>query len=74
MIALGNLLIYLFKGELPWQNIKHYNNEEKFKNIKKCKETITIKRLCYNTNNVMNLYLNYCYSLKLDETPNYNIY
>lgn len=72
LISLGYLLIYLFKGELPWQNIKASNYEEKVLLIKKHKESLSIKKLCCNTNNVMNLYLNYCYRLDINENPDYN--
>jgi serine/threonine protein kinase len=71
LISIGYLLIYLFKGELPWQNVKSNNKQDKINNIKYLKEIISIKQLSSNTYNVLNYYLNYCYNLNINDTPDY---
>ena len=44
--SLGYVLIYLIRGELPWQKISNDNEEKKDSEILKCKVGLTIEKLC----------------------------
>lgn len=62
LISLGYILLYLVMDALPWE---HDISCDSIKESKKI-ENITV------TNNNLKKYLNYCYSLKFNEKPNYN--
>jgi len=69
--SIGYLLIYLFKGILPWQGISGKTKCEKYAKIAKCKATTSIDVLCKGLPEEFVQYMQYCKSLKFDETPNY---
>lgn len=46
MEALGNVIIYLIKGNLPWQGIKANNKQEKYHKISEKKIITPIEHLC----------------------------
>jgi serine/threonine protein kinase len=80
LISIGYLYLYLYYGNLPWMNIPNIpinntNNlhilNEKNMYIKEKKEWLVLKNTLINTG--CEKYMDYCYSLKYDETPNYDI-
>lgn len=71
LISLGYVLIYLIKGELPWQNIVIENKSEKIVEVGKLKKTTKIRDICNDLPENMYKYLKYCYKLKFEEKPNY---
>jgi len=72
LISLGYVFIACLKGELPWQNVSSNIKDEKYKIIKKIKETTSLVDLCSEIPYEFLSYINYCYSLEFDEEPNYN--
>jgi casein kinase 1 len=44
--AIGYLLVYFFRGELPWQGMKAKNKKEKYKKIMDKKIEMTPDLLC----------------------------
>ena len=44
--SLGYMLIFLFKGDLPWCGIKSKNQMEQYIQIKYIKELTTVEELC----------------------------
>jgi serine/threonine protein kinase len=71
LISLGYVLIYLIKGELPWQNIVIENKSEKIVEVGKLKKTTKIRDICNDLPENMYKYLKYCYKLKFEEKPDY---
>lgn len=71
LISIGYMIIYLFKGILPWQGQKGETKYEKYKNIFKVKKDVSILDLCDTMCYEMNLYLEYCYELSFNDNPNY---
>jgi serine/threonine protein kinase len=68
----GYVLLYLLKGELPWQGLRGAKNkDEKYQKIKECKVNTSIELLCQGYPEEMATYMNYCKQLKFDEEPNY---
>jgi casein kinase 1 len=68
----GYVLLYLLKGELPWQGLLGAKNKaEKYQKIKECKVNTSIELLCQGYPEEMATYMNYCKNLKFDEEPNY---
>lgn len=44
--AIGHVLIYFLRGQLPWQGIKAGNNRQKYEKIGEKKQTTGIRSLC----------------------------
>ena len=68
----GYVLLYMLKGELPWQGLKGAKNkDEKYQKIKECKVNTSIELLCQGYPEEMATYMNYCRKLAFEDTPNY---
>ena len=65
LISIGYLLVYLWKGSLPWSNAKSK------KQINYMKSTISIKKLCSGLSEKFILFFEYVNGLNFEETPNY---
>jgi serine/threonine protein kinase len=70
--SLGYVLIYLYKGFLPWQGLKGRNKAEKHQQIYLKKMKTTPEELCSVLPPEFATYLNYCRSIRFSETPNYD--
>ena len=73
LISIGYMLIYLFKGNLPWQGQHGNTKQEKYRKIALIKRTIDYKELCGNMPNELICYIEYCYDLEFNELPNYEL-
>lgn len=69
--SIGYLLVYLYKGKLPWQGIKHKDKKTKYKLIGQCKKNIDIDDLCKGMPKEFVIYLKYVRNLEFDERPHY---
>lgn len=69
--SIGYILVYLFKGKLPWQGIKHPEKKKRYQLIKKKKENVSIDELCKGMPNEFIKYMYYVKSLEFDEKPHY---
>ena len=70
--SLAYMLIYLMKGNLPWEHIKEKNKIEKYKKILKIKKNCVPLELCENIPNEFSLFLLYARSLEFEEKPDYD--
>lgn len=70
--SIGYILVYLYKGKLPWQGIKHKDKRERYKLIGEKKESISEEELCVNMPKEFCVYLKYVKTLDFDEKPYYN--
>ena len=43
----GYVILYLLKGELPWQGLRARNKDDKYRKIKECKVNTPIESLCH---------------------------
>ena len=66
------ILIYMFKGKLPWQDIKNKDKYEKRKIIGKLKKETTPESLCKDLPKEYLIFLKYIRSMDFDEKPHYN--
>ena len=66
------VLIYLFKGKLPWQNFLIKNKEERYYKIKEMKKNIDINILCEQCPKEFCEYIKYIKQLEYEEEPNYH--
>jgi casein kinase 1 len=69
--AIGYLLVYLFRGKLPWQNLKHKDKKERYKMILEKKESISEEELCEQLPREFLVYFKHVKTLDFDEKPRY---
>lgn len=65
------VLIYLVKGNLPWQNLKAKNQKEKYDRIKETKIVTKIEELCFGIPSEFATALKYVRELSFSQKPNY---
>uniref|UniRef100_A0A6C0JL41 non-specific serine/threonine protein kinase n=1 Tax=viral metagenome TaxID=1070528 RepID=A0A6C0JL41_9ZZZZ len=83
LISLGYIYLYLCCRELPWDNLKINNTTFEYDDLhilnfknqqrKNLKEWENLEKLCLQVNEKIHKFLNYCYLLKYDSTPEYTI-
>lgn len=73
LTSIGYMLIYLFKGNLPWQGQKGNTKHEKYRKIADIKNTIGFEQLCSKMPEELICYIEYCYDLEFNEAPNYEM-
>ena len=71
--SIGYILVYLLKGELPWQNIIAKNKTEKFKKLLVKKIEISSSDLCLGLPNKIEKYIDYCKDLEFEDIPDYQM-
>ena len=71
LISIGYMIVYLFKGILPWQGIQGKTKNDKYKKISKIKNNISNNELCNGMCSEMILFFDYCFDLDFDDKPNY---
>lgn len=69
--AVGYLLIYLYRGKLPWQNLKHKDKKERYRMIMEKKESISEEELCEQLPREFLVYFKHVKTLDFDEKPRY---
>ena len=69
--SLMYILIYFYKGKLPWQDVKSKKKEEKHQKIKEEKLRTTVETLCKDMPKEFEHMLTYIKGLLFTEEPNY---
>jgi len=69
--SMGYVFMYFLRSHLPWQGLKANNKKQKYERIYEKKVSTPIDVLCKGYPPEFAKYLNYCRSLKFDETPDY---
>lgn len=70
--SIGYMLVYMYKGKLPWQGIKHKDKKEKYRLIGQKKSSITDEELCSGMSKEFVVFLKYVRNLDFDEKPHYS--
>jgi serine/threonine protein kinase len=70
--ALGYIMVYLFKGSLPWQGLPAPTKKGKYELIMQKKMETTVDVLCAGMPEEFKKYLEYCKNLKFEEKPDYH--
>lgn len=70
--SLGYILIYLLKGNLPWQGAIGNTKQERNDYVINIKNNTSLIVLCDKIPYEFLLYMSYCRNLKYEEQPNYN--
>ena len=74
MEAIAYCIIYMLKGELPWQGVKAATKQEKYQIIMEKKMSIPSEVLCFGLPNEIQQYLQSVLDLGYEEKPNYEFY
>lgn len=69
--AVGYMLVYLVKGQLPWQGIKSTSKTSKYLLIEQCKAETTLDALCHGLPFEFVHYFTLVKACGFEETPNY---
>jgi len=70
--SIGYLLLYLYKGHLPWQGIRVADPSQKTVRIGEKKISIGLDFLCRDEHPQFLKYMKYARGLKFEETPDYD--
>lgn len=71
MESLAYVLLYLFRGSLPWQGIQAATKKQKYDRILEKKIAIRTEDLCKDLPKEFSIYLDYTRSLRFDDKPDY---
>ena len=69
--GVANVLIYLIKGYLPWQNLKATNKKEKYEKIMEKKLGTPLEVLCKDIPQQFRDLLVYSRNLEFEDVPDY---
>ncbi len=69
--SLFYIMVYFYKGSLPWQGVSGKTMDEKNVNISNIKSTIKPEELCKNMPNEFLYFFKYVKALAFTEKPNY---
>jgi len=69
--AIGYVLMYFCRGQLPWQGLQANSKEEKYRKIQECKSATSNEALCKGHPDVFKSYLDYCHALHFEDRPDY---
>lgn len=69
--SLGYVLIYFFRGTLPWQGLKAQTKKHKYDLISGRKMAITLDKLCHDMPYEFKAYLDYTRKLNFEGQPDY---
>jgi serine/threonine protein kinase len=72
--AIGYMLIYLFRGKLPWEGIKYKDKKEKYRLILEKKESISDEELCKQLPREFLVFFKYVRNMDFDEVPPYKAF
>ena len=70
--ALGYILVYFMKGNLPWQGLKAKNMKEKYDKIKEKKISVSLDDLCRGLPDEFKTFIQYARDLKFEDRPDYS--
>ncbi|XP_023212637.1 casein kinase I-like [Centruroides sculpturatus] len=71
MESIGYVLMYFNRGSLPWEGLAAATKKQMYEKISEKKMSIPVEVLCDGFPPEFAAYLNYCRSLRFDETPDY---
>jgi len=71
--AIGYVLLYFLRGQLPWQHMPQevHTKEEKYRKIMETKRATPIEKLCEGQPEVFASYLRNCHALRFEDRPDY---
>ena len=71
--AVGYVIMYFIRGNLPWQGLKLKSKEDRYKKILEKKKEVSTEELCANFPREFYEYVKYTKKLGYEETPKYDL-
>ena len=71
--ALGFVMLYFYKGVLPWQNLPAFTRSEKYRRIKETKIATSLEELCIGCPPEFLTYMKHCRNLGFEDKPDYSM-
>ena len=72
--AVGYVIMYFIRGNLPWQGLKLKSNEDRYKKILDKKKEVSTEELCAECPKVFYEYVKYTKKLGFNEEPKYDLF
>ena len=72
MESLGYVLMYFLRGNLPWQGLKLYKGDDRYKRIYEVKKNTSAEELCAGYPRQLCEYIRYTRNLTFEQEPNYD--
>ena len=69
--SMAYCLIFFLRGTLPWQGMPGATKQEKYRNIKKKKESMRVSEICEGLPKCFEKFLSYVKNLEFEEMPSY---
>ncbi len=69
--CLGYVLVYLAKGQLPWQGLKAPSKEKRYESVMNKKKSTTVELLCKGLPIEFAQYIHYSRAIKFEDKPDY---
>ena len=70
--AIGYMMVYFMKGNLPWQGMVNSNPKKRYDRIKKLKLDLKLTDLCAGLPKETIKFIQYARDMKFEDKPNYN--
>jgi serine/threonine protein kinase len=70
--AVGYVLLYFLRGNLPWQGLQNNNKNDRYKKIMEKKLATSPEELCKEFPEEFSYYIRYTRNLAYEEDPDYN--
>lgn len=70
--AIGHMLMYFLRGQLPWSGLEARSKQEKYRKIKEKKEETKLSDLCSGFPETFEAYLTYARNLGFKDRPDYS--
>uniref|UniRef100_A0A7S1RS09 Casein kinase I n=1 Tax=Alexandrium catenella TaxID=2925 RepID=A0A7S1RS09_ALECA len=74
MEAIGHMLVYFLRSQLPWSGLDAKTQEEKYRKIRERKEQVPLDELCAGFPSAFQGYLDKARLLEFKERPDYDCY
>eukprot|EP00826_Nyctotherus_ovalis_P061411 TRINITY_DN8738_c0_g1_i2.p1 TRINITY_DN8738_c0_g1~~TRINITY_DN8738_c0_g1_i2.p1 ORF type:complete len:255 (-),score=53.43 TRINITY_DN8738_c0_g1_i2:76-840(-) len=71
--SIGYIMIYLYKGNLPWHGIQERDQKERYRLIMETKVALPLEELCSDMPPCFAKYMAYIKNLDFEETPDYKL-
>jgi len=70
--AVGFVMLYFYKGQLPWQNLPAFSKSDKYRRIKETKVATKLEDLCTGCPSEFLDYMKHARELEFEGKPDYD--
>jgi len=73
LLTLGNVMLFLYKGSLPWQHLPISKNSPRFRKLGELKQQHMMSDLFDGCPAVFKTYMTFCNSLEFEQMPDFDL-